>query len=99
MNLGIRDGIERGRAISEHLFDSPSASPTSDPDAPLEKFASSRKAMGLETITLTKKLTWVASMQSSSLVARMRNTFFLLVGLTEFVRRRFVSELSGFGND
>jgi hypothetical protein len=99
MNLGIRDGIECGKAISEHLFDSPSSSPTSDADAPLEKFASSRKAMGLETITLTKRLTWVASMQSSSLVARMRNTFLWLVGLTEFVRKRFVWELSGFGKD
>jgi hypothetical protein len=93
MNIGIRDGIQCGKAIAEHILS------TTGSDAPLENFATAERNAALETINFTKTLTWLASMPNGSMAEKMRNTFMKCMGMSTFARKKFALAISGLDKD
>jgi hypothetical protein len=102
MNLGIRDGVECGKAIAQHILSSSEGAATSSSsqqDGPLEAFATSRRNRALGIIAGTKRLSWGAALPPDSFASRMRDKVIRLAGRSGAIRRRFVWGVSGLGQD
>jgi 2-polyprenyl-6-methoxyphenol hydroxylase-like FAD-dependent oxidoreductase len=91
MNLGIRDGLECGKAIAEHLRAEGGNSTT------LEGYATKRRKEALDIITITKRLSRIASFKSGSLLARGRDLFVWVIG--KVLGKKFVWTISGLGRN
>jgi len=106
MNLGIRDGIECGKAIAQHILADYGTQPATSKakaktqrEAPLEKYAVARRKEAVEVVGMTKMLSWFAALPPDSFAARMRDTFAWLAGRGVLVKRQFVWNISGLGRD
>jgi hypothetical protein len=113
MNLGIRDGVECGKAITEHWLAQMTHTPTrseasaitpllqrsmsSSEHRPLEIFAATRRAEAVQVIALTKRLAWITTMKSWTLSAKVRDLIVGFCGRWKFARKSFVLTVSGIG--
>jgi len=98
MNLGIRDGIECGKAIADHLELSNSSQASAGSQAnPLEAYADARHQEALDTIAVTNNLSRMMMMAPGSFAGWCRNYGLWIVGRLSFARRKMIWRLSGLG--
>jgi hypothetical protein len=99
MNLGIRDGVECGKAIADHLKLSSSAISSSPSTArdPLEAYALARRAEALDIIAVTHRMSKMMVMDAGSLSASVRDWVLWCGGRCEFAKKKLVWKLSGLG--
>ncbi|KAF9464692.1 hypothetical protein BDZ94DRAFT_1307682 [Collybia nuda] len=92
MNLGIRDGIDLGVALSAHL-----KSPNED-NGVLEEYTSIRRRRALSTIRLTKRIMYVIGALGATRFLNISYWGIRLLALIPFLRRLVAWNLSGLGN-
>ena len=104
MNLGLRDAIFLGEALTKHIRASESNPLASgDADALLREFAATRHARALEVIKLTKGILSVTGMKYRERMAwwcpvdsaTVRAWMLWVLGYIPFVRKKVAWELSG----
>lgn len=95
MNLGIRDGLECGKAIIEHWKDAHILS-SSDPNEILRRYSTARLKEAKQIIEITKRMSWLATMTGGFKVT-LRNWGLWLIGRFKFSRRKFAMTISGVG--
>ena len=104
MNLGLRDAILLGEALTKHVHAS-ETKPLSEADAILHAFATARHARALEVIKLTKGILSVTGMKYRERLswwcpidsATVRAWALWVLGNIPFVQRKMAWELSGLG--
>ncbi|KAG9316019.1 hypothetical protein JVU11DRAFT_3680 [Chiua virens] len=104
MNLGLRDAIFLGEALTKHIHAS-KTKPLSETDAILCEFAALRHARALEVIKLTKGILSVTGMKYRQRMwwwcpfdsATVRAWALWFFGSLPFVQRKLAWELSGLG--
>lgn len=104
MNLGLRDAVFLGEALTKHMHAAESK-PLSEADTILRDFATVRHARALEVIGLTKGLLSIMGSKSGEWMywwlpisaATMRNWVMWLAGKVPFMQRKMAWELSGLG--
>jgi hypothetical protein len=102
MNLGLRDAIFLGEALTDHIR-AAVTKPLSEADVVLREFAAVRHARALEVVRLTKgilsgmkyhdKTSWWSPIDSAS----VRVWVLWVLGCIPFVQRKMAWELSGLG--
>ena len=102
MNLGLRDAIFLGEALTNHIR-AAVTKPLSEADVILREFATVRHARALEVVRLTKgilsgmkchdRTSWWCPID----VATVRVWVLWVLGCIPFVRRKMAWELSGLG--
>jgi 2-polyprenyl-6-methoxyphenol hydroxylase-like FAD-dependent oxidoreductase len=104
MNLGLRDAIFLGEALTKHIKAAESK-PLAEADAILSEFAAARHARALEVIGLTKRLLSFAGMNYRDRMywwlpiscGKFRDWALWLLGGIPLVRKKIAWELSGLG--
>ncbi|KAG8214357.1 hypothetical protein J3R82DRAFT_9346 [Butyriboletus roseoflavus] len=104
MNLGLRDAIFLGEALTKHIH-ATEAKPLSEADVILRDFAAVRHARALEVIGLTKGLLSIMGSKPGEWVcwwlpisaATVRNWVLWIAGMLPFMQRKMGWELSGLG--
>ncbi|KIJ17568.1 hypothetical protein PAXINDRAFT_167574 [Paxillus involutus ATCC 200175] len=104
MNLGLRDAIFLGEALTKHI-NAAESKPLTEADSILSEFAAIRHARALEVIGLTKTLLSVAGMKYRERIcwwfpissAKARDWAMWAVGWIPFVQKRMAWQLSGLG--
>ena len=104
MNLGIRDAVFLGEAISKHINASASQPSTVDTDHILREFAEVRHKRALEVIAFTKTLLSVAGAQDKNIswmlsisAVTARDWMMWLGGKLGFMQARMAWAMSGLG--
>ncbi|KAH7915231.1 hypothetical protein BJ138DRAFT_1142299 [Hygrophoropsis aurantiaca] len=105
MNLGIRDAVFLGEAITKHIQMSASPTPGADVDAILRDFAATRHQRALEVIRYTKDILNVGGAKYDTRLfgflpispATVRDWVAWTLGKIPFVQERIVWQLSGLG--
>lgn len=104
MNLGIRDAVFLGEAISKHINASASQPSTVDSDYILREFAEVRHKRAMEVIAFTKTLLLVAGAQDKNIswmlpisAVTARDWMLWLGGKFGFMRARMAWAMSGLG--
>ncbi|KIJ69405.1 hypothetical protein HYDPIDRAFT_80385 [Hydnomerulius pinastri MD-312] len=104
MNLGIRDAIFLGEAVSKHISASSApAAQTDDVDAILREYSDTRHARALEIIAFTKRLLRIVGLRYSPYswwpfsLGFIRDVVLRRLGTLPFVQSRIVWGLSGLG--
>ncbi|KNZ71746.1 Pentachlorophenol 4-monooxygenase [Termitomyces sp. J132] len=98
MNLGIRDAIYMGPALTAHATSHNDSLPSSD--RLLEECVATRRAQALSTIRLTKRIMSVLNRFGAAGGGLFNVSYWLfrLVGMMPFFRRQIAWNLSGLGN-
>ena len=104
MNLGLRDAIFLGEALTKHVR-ATETQPLSEADTILRDFTASRHARALEVIGLTKGILSIMAMDGTEWIywwlpisrGTLRNWVLWVVGKVPFLHRRMAWELSGLG--
>lgn len=104
MNLGLRDAIFLGEALTKHIHAS-KTQPLSEADAILRDFTTARHARALEVIKLTKRILSVTGMKYRARMAwwcpidsaTVRAWALWVLGRIPFFQRMMAWELSGLG--
>ncbi|KAG5342741.1 hypothetical protein C0989_008690 [Termitomyces sp. Mn162] len=98
MNLGIRDAIYMGPALTAHATSHNDSLPSSD--RLLEECVATRRAQALSTIRLTKRIMSVLNVFGAAGGGLFNVSYWLfrLVGMMPFFRRQIAWNLSGLGN-
>ena len=104
MNLGLRDAVFLGEALTKHIQATETKS-LSEADAILHDFAAVRHARALEVIGLTKGLLSIMGTKTGAWmywwlpisVSAVRDWTLWVAGKLAFVQRRMAWELSGLG--
>ncbi|KIJ62432.1 hypothetical protein HYDPIDRAFT_176531 [Hydnomerulius pinastri MD-312] len=105
MNLGLRDAVFLGEAVSKHIHASSSSSTSEkgDVDAILRDYADTRHARALEIIMFTKKYMRFVSLPYSTYwwmpvsLGTMRDMFMRYVGKFSFLQSQVAWGVSGLG--
>jgi 2-polyprenyl-6-methoxyphenol hydroxylase-like FAD-dependent oxidoreductase len=104
MNLGLRDAIFLGEALTKHIH-ATETKPLSEADAILRDFAAVRHARALEVIGLTKGLLSIMGSKGGEWMywwlpisaETVRNLALWMAGRLPFMQRKMAWELSGLG--
>lgn len=103
MNLGLRDAIFLGEALTKHIK-AAETEPLSDADTILTSFAAERRSRALEVIAFTKRILSIAGIKEENVTwwlpiskITLRNFFLSVLGKLWFLQRRVVWGLSGLG--
>ena len=104
MNLGLRDAIFLGEALTKHIH-ATETKPLSEADAILRDFAAVRHARALEVIELTKGLLSIMGSKSGEWAywwlpisaETVRNWALWVAGKLPFMERKMAWKLSGLG--
>jgi 2-polyprenyl-6-methoxyphenol hydroxylase-like FAD-dependent oxidoreductase len=104
MNLGLRDAIFLGEALTKHIH-ATETKPLSEADAILRDFAAVRHARALEVIGLTKGLLSIMGSKGGEWMywwlpisaETVRNWGLWMAGRLPFMQRKMAWELSGLG--
>ena len=103
MNLGLRDAIFLGEALTKHIH-AAQTGPRSKADAILTSFVPQRRSCALEVIAFTKRLLSLAGVKDERVVwwlpiskVTLRNLFVWIVGRLWFTQRSTAWALSGLG--
>ncbi|KAG6381482.1 hypothetical protein JVT61DRAFT_62 [Boletus reticuloceps] len=104
MNLGLRDAIFLGEALTKHIR-AAETEPLSKADAILREFATTRHARALEVIQFTKRILSVGGMKYRERMfwwcpidsATVRAWMLWVLGSIPLVQRKMAWELSGLG--
>ena len=102
MNLGLRDAIFLGEALTKHIH-ATETKPISEADAILHEFATLRHERALEVIKLTKGILSVWGMKYRERISwwfpidseTVRTWILWVLGSIPFVQRRMAWNLSG----
>ena len=99
MNLGIRDAIQLGRALSDILKrdNDPNTSPSAAKayaDKKLEAYTEERRKLAVGVIKITKFMTWATGLQAPP-AQRARNALYWTIGRGSTVSKKFTLRLSG----
>ncbi|KAG9316025.1 hypothetical protein JVU11DRAFT_3687 [Chiua virens] len=104
MNLGLRDAVFLGEALTKHIHATATKS-LSEADVLLRDFAATRHARALEVIGLTKRLLSIMGSKPGEWMywwlpisaATARNWLLWVGGVLPFVQQKIAWELSGLG--
>ena len=103
MNLGLRDAVFLGEALTKHIKAAETES-FSNADTILTSFAAERRSRALEVIAFTKRILSIAGIKEENVAwwlpiskITLRNSFLWVLGKVWFLQRRVVWGLSGLG--
>ena len=103
MNLGLRDAIFLGEALTKHMTTAETG-PLSDADAILASFVEERRSRALEVIAYTKRILGIAGIKNENVAwwlpiskITLRNLVLAVMGSLWFVQTSAVWGLSGLG--
>ena len=103
MNLGLRDAIFLGEALTKHMR-AAETGPLSDADVILTSFVAERRSHALEVIAFTKRMLAIAGIKNENVAwwlpiskITLRNLFLAVMGSLWFVQTSVVWGLSGLG--
>ena len=103
MNLGLRDAIFLGEALTKHIH-AAQTGPLSEADNIFTSFVAQRRSYALEVIAFTKRLLSLAGVKDEKIVwwmpiskVTLRNLFMWVVGHLWFTQRSTAWALSGLG--
>ncbi|KAF8548088.1 FAD/NAD(P)-binding domain-containing protein [Imleria badia] len=104
MNLGLRDAIFLGEALTKHIRTT-EKEPLPEADAILREFATVRHARAMEVIKLTKGILSITGMKHRDRMswwcpidsATVRAWMLWVLGSIPFIQRKMAWELSGLG--
>jgi len=99
MNLGIRDAIQLGRALSDILKrdadpNTSRAAAKAYADKKLEQYTEERRKLAVGVIKITKFMTWATGLEAPP-AQRARNAFYWTIGRGSIVSKKFTLRLSG----
>ena len=106
MNLGLRDAIFLGEALTKHMTAAAETGPSlsDSADAILTSFVTERRSRALEVIALTKRMLAMAGIKNENVAwwlpiskITLRNLFLAVMGRLWFVQTSVVWGLSGLG--
>ena len=103
MNLGLRDAIFLGEALTKHMTTAETG-PLSDADAILASVVEERRSRALEVIAYTKRILGIAGIKNENVAwwlpiskITLRNLVLAVMGSLWFVQTSAVWGLSGLG--
>ena len=103
MNLGLRDAIFLGEALTKHMT-AAETGPLSDADIILASFVAERRSRALEVIGFTKRMLAIAGIKNENVAwwlpiskITLRNLFLAVMGSLWFVQTSLAWGLSGLG--
>ncbi|EMD40593.1 hypothetical protein CERSUDRAFT_121307 [Gelatoporia subvermispora B] len=99
MNLGIRDAIQLGQALSDIIKrdNDPNTSPSAArayADKRLEGYTTERRKLAVGVIKITKFMTWATGLEAPP-AQRARNALYWTIGRGSVVSKKFTLRLSG----